>query len=213
MITGTNGTMLSMTYRKELELVFDVAVFKGIKPTNSPIDLWYIAANRERDPKPFTPEKEFFIQCIRDQIRGLDQSQTKFKELLDMVSAGWKKANYVSESMRLVDCTYRTKVTKTSDSSIAFRAILLVSPVKTRVDVTLNFHGRSTPNGVEITIEPEAQVVYGEQFKVDNVVEFLKTRIGTRVITKEEQSSIESWSDVIVELQERLVAKAKAQQK
>ncbi|KAI1205429.1 Spc7-domain-containing protein [Annulohypoxylon truncatum] len=213
MITGTNGTMMSMTYRKEIELVFDVAVFKGVKSTNSRIDLWYIAANRERDPKPSTPEKEFFIQCIRDHIRGLDQSQTRIKELLDMVSAGWKKANHVSESMRLVDCTYRTNVTKTSDTSISFRAILLVSPVKTRVDITLNFHGRSTPSGVEVTIEPEARVVYGEQFKIDNVVEFLKTRIGTRVITKEEQSNIESWSDIIVELQERLVAKAKAQQK
>ncbi|KAI0882106.1 Spc7-domain-containing protein [Annulohypoxylon maeteangense] len=213
MITGTNGTMMSMTYRKEIELVFDVAVFKGVKPTNSTIDLWYIAANRERDPKPSTPEKEFFIQCIRDRIRELDQSQTRIKELLDMVSAGWKKAKHVSDSMRLVDCTFKTKVTKTSDSSIAFNAMLLVRPVKTRVDVTLNFHGRNTPSGIDVTIEPEARVVYGEQFKIDNVVEFLKTRIGARVITKEEQSNIESWSDIIVELQERLVAKAKAQQK
>ncbi|KAI1459597.1 Spc7-domain-containing protein [Annulohypoxylon moriforme] len=213
MITGTNGTMMSMTYRKEIEIVFDVAVFKGLKSTNSTIDLWYIAANRERDPKPSTPEKEFFIQCIRDHIRGLDQSQIRIKELLDMVSAAWKKANYVSDGMRLVDCTFRTKVTKTSDSSIAFRAMVLVKPVKTRVDVTLNFHGRSTPNGVEVTIEPEARVVYGEQFKIDNVVEYLKSRIGARVVTKEEQSDIESWSDIIVELQERLVAKAKAQQK
>ncbi|KAI2471390.1 Spc7-domain-containing protein [Annulohypoxylon bovei var. microspora] len=212
-ITGSNGTSLSMTYRKEIELVFDVSSFKGLKSTNSTIDLWYIAANRERDPKPSTPEKEFFIQCIRDHIRGLDQSQTRLKDLLGMVSAAWKKANHVAESMRLVDCTYRTNVTKTSDSSIAFRAIVLVHPVKTRVDITLNFHGRSTPNGIEVTIEPEARVIYGEQFKVDKVVEFLTGRIGTRVVTKEEQSNIESWSDIVVELQERLVAKAKAQQK
>ncbi|KAI1106212.1 Spc7-domain-containing protein [Jackrogersella minutella] len=208
-ITGVNGTALSMTYRKEIELVFDVVSFKGLKPTNSRIDLWYIAANRERDPKPSTPEKEFFIQCIRDHIRGLVQSQTKIKDLLDMVSAAWKRANHVARDVRLVDCTYRTNVTKTSDSSIAFRAIMLINAVKTRIDIFLNLHGRSTPNGIEVTIVPEARVIYGEQFKVDNIVEFLTTRIGSRVITKEEKNDVESWSDVILELQERLDTKAK----
>ncbi|OTA64085.1 Spc7-domain-containing protein [Hypoxylon sp. EC38] len=208
-ITGTVKTSLSMTYRKEIELVFDVRSFKGLKPTNSTIDLWYIAANRELDPKPITPEKEFFLQCIRDHIRGLVQAQTKVKDLLGLVSAGWKKANHVAENVRLLNCTFRVNVTKTSDSSITVRAPLLLPTTKTKVEITLGLHGKSTPDGVEVTIVPQARVVYGEQFKVDKIVEFLTARIGTRVVTKEENSSIESWSDVIVELHEKLIAKGR----
>ncbi|KAI1413978.1 Spc7-domain-containing protein [Hypoxylon sp. FL1857] len=208
-ITGTVGTALSMTYRKEIELVFDVSSFKGLKPTNSRIDLWYIAANRERDPKPITPEKEFFLQCIRDHIRGLVQSQTKIKDLLGVVSAGWKKANHVAENVGLVDSTFRVNVTRTTDSSIAVRAPLLLPTTKTKVEVSLGLHGKSTPDGIDVTIVPQARVVYGEQFKVDKIVEYLTTRIGTRVVTREENSSIESWSDVIVELHEKLIAKGR----
>ncbi|KAI0837568.1 Spc7-domain-containing protein [Hypoxylon sp. FL0890] len=208
-ITGTVRTALSMTYRKEIELVFDVCSFKGLKSTNSTIDLWYIAANRERDPKPITPEKEFFLQCIRDHVRGLVQSQTRIKDLLGVVSAGWKKANHVAENVRLLDSTFRVNVTRTSDSSIAVRAPLLLPTTKTKVEITLGLHGRSTPDGIEVTIVPQARVVYGEQFKVDKIVEYLTTRIGDRVVTKEENSGVESWSDVIVELHEKLIAKGR----
>ncbi|KAI1649988.1 Spc7-domain-containing protein [Daldinia loculata] len=208
-ITGVVGTSLSMTYRREIELVFDVRAFKGLKPDNSRIDLWYIAANREQNPQPSTPEKEFFIQCTRDHIRGLAQAQTKIKNLLDMVSTAWKMANHVARNVHLLNTTYRTKVTKTSDSSISIRSWVLLVPLETKVEVVLSLHGRSTPDGVEVTITPQARVVYGEQFKEDKIVEFLTTKIGTRVVTKEESGTFEPWVEVLVELQERLLARGR----
>ncbi|KAI1392821.1 Spc7-domain-containing protein [Hypoxylon trugodes] len=204
-ITGTVGTSLSMTYKKEIELVFDAAAFKGLKPTNSRIDLWYIAANRELDPKPSTPEKEFFIQCIRDHVRSLVQAQTKLKDLLHMVSAAWEKANRTALNVRMIDTTYRNNTTKTSDSSITIRTIVLLKPLKTRVDIEIALHGQSTPTGVEVTIAPQARIVYGEQFKEDKITEYLTSRIGTRVVTKEEQNVF--WVDALVELEERLIAR------
>ncbi|KAI0103523.1 Spc7-domain-containing protein [Daldinia grandis] len=206
-ITGVVGTSLSMTYRREIELVFDVRAFKGLKPDNSTIDLWYIAANREQSPQPSTPEKEFFIQCTRDHIRGLAQAQTKIKNLLDMVSTAWKKANHVARNVHLLNTTYRTKVTKTSDSSISIRSWVLLVPLQTKVEVVFSLHGQSTPGGIEVTITPQARVVYGEQFKEDKIVEFLTTKIGTRVVTKEEGGTFEPWVEVLVELQERLLAR------
>ncbi|OTB05621.1 hypothetical protein M426DRAFT_319612 [Hypoxylon sp. CI-4A] len=208
-ITGVTGTALSMTYKKEVKLVFDVASFKGKKPENSDIDLQYIAANRERDPKPLTPEKEFFLECIRDRIRALNQSQTRLKDLLGMVSAGWKKANHVAREVRLIDTTYRNKVIKTSDSSIAIRLTFLVNPLKTKVEITFGLHTKSTPEGIEVTVTPEARVVYGEQFKIDNLIEFLSSRIDDRVVTEEEKGSkIEPWVEAIVELRAKLIAQA-----
>ncbi|RYP86124.1 hypothetical protein DL770_004958 [Monosporascus sp. CRB-9-2] len=207
-ITGIADTTVSMSYQKEIELVFDIASFRGAKP-NSRIDLWYIAANRERNPQPASPEKEFFVQCIRDHVRGLAQAQTRISDLLKVVSVAWRKANHVTENMRLLDSTFQTNVTRTSDASIAIRSTLLLVPLETKVEITLGLHGQSTPEGVEVSIVPQAQVVYGEHFKVEKVVEYLATRIGARVVTKEEQGQVESWSDIIVELHERLLARGR----
>ncbi|KAI1483558.1 Spc7-domain-containing protein [Daldinia eschscholtzii] len=208
-ITGVVGTSLSMTYRREIELVFDVRAFKGLKPDNSRIDLSYIAANREQNPQPSTPEKEFFIQCMRDHVRGLVQAQTRMKNLLDMVSTAWQKANHVARNVHLLNTTYRTKVTKTSDSSISIRSWVLLVPLQTKVEVVFSLDGKSTPDGVEVTVTPQARVVYGEQFKEDKIVEFLTTKIGTRIITKEESGTFEPWVEVLVELQERLLGRGR----
>ncbi|KAI0006504.1 Spc7-domain-containing protein [Xylariaceae sp. FL0662B] len=208
-ITGISGTTISMTCQREIELVFNIASFQGRKSSNSRIDLWYIAANRERDPQPATPEKEFFVQCIRDHVRGLAPAQTKIKDLLNVVGAAWKKANHTAENVRLLNCTFPTNITKTSDSSIAVRSTLLLVPLQTKVEITLGLHGQSTRDGVEVTIVPQARVVYGEHFKADKVAEYLATRIGSRIVTKEDQNDVESWSDVVVELHERLLARGK----
>ncbi len=197
-----------MTYQKEIELVFDIASFQDAKP-NSRIDLWYIAANRDHNPQPASPEKEFFVQCIRDHVRGLAQARTKIGDLLKMVSGAWKKSNHVTENMRLLDSTFRTNVVRTSDASIAISSTLLLIPLQTKVEITLGLHGQSTQDGVEVNIIPRAQVIYGEHFKVDKVVEYLTTRLGTRVVTKEEQGQVESWIDIFVELHEKLLARGR----
>lgn len=197
-----------MTYRREIELVFDIASFQGAKP-NAGIDLWYIAANRETNADPLTPEKEFFLQCIRDHVRALAQAQTKISTLLRVVSAAWLKAGAVSDDVRLLNCSFPTEVVKTGDSSIAVRTSLLLAPLETKVQIVLGLHGRNTADGIEIAIVPEARVVYGEHFKVDKVGEYLSTRIGNMVVTGEEKEGVERWGDVLVELHERLLARGR----
>ncbi|KAI8951933.1 hypothetical protein F4801DRAFT_543156 [Xylaria longipes] len=209
-ITGLSDTTISMTFQREIELVFDISSFGGGgKPSSnsSRIDLWYIAANRDHDPLPASPEKEFFVQCIRDHVRGMAQAQgkTKIHDMLSAVSEAWKKANHVAADIRLLNCTFPTTITRTSDSSIAVRSALLLAPLETKVEIELALHGRHTPRELQVSITPQARVVYGEHFKIDNVVEYLATRIGTAVGTEE----TESWSDVVVELHERLLARGK----
>ncbi|KAJ8129457.1 hypothetical protein O1611_g4174 [Lasiodiplodia mahajangana] len=209
-ITGITGTSISMTYKREIELVFDVCSFGRGNASNSRIDLWYIAANRDRDPLPTSPEKEFFVQCIRDHVRGMPHAQTKIRDMLGVVSGAWKKAAHVAANVRLLNCTFPTKVTRTSDSSIAVRSTLLLIPLETKVEITLALHGQHTPHGLQVSIAPEARVIYGEHFKIDNVNEYLATRIGTTVVTKEERGGdVETWSDAVVELHERLLARGK----
>lgn len=212
--SSTKDCSLILSYQREIEIVFNTPAFAGLTPGNGRIDVWYTAANRDRNPQPATPEKEFFVGCIRDHLKGLVQAQTKPKDLLDMVSSAWKKAKYISENVRILNSTFITKVTRTPSSSMAVRATVLLAPLKTKVELTFAIHGRSTPNGIEFTIKPEAQVVYGEQFKVDKIVEFLVTKIGTRVDSEHaygngERSNLMTWSDTVVELKERLLARGR----
>ncbi|KAI1431379.1 hypothetical protein GGR50DRAFT_679906 [Xylaria sp. CBS 124048] len=208
-ITGIADTTISMTYKREIELVFDVALFRGGNATNSRIDLSYVAANRERDPQPATPEKEFFVRCIRDHVRGMVPAQTKINDMLQVVSRAWKKANHLAMNVRLLNSNFRTKVIRTSDTSIAIRFPVLMVPLETKLEITLSLHGQQTPTGVQVSIVPSARVAYGEQFKIDNIVEYLTTRIGTSVVTKEEQDGIEYWYSSVIELQEKLIARGR----
>jgi kinetochore protein Spc7/SPC105 len=217
-ISGVTGNTISMTYRREIELVFDITSFQsgdGIRQpsgnsTNSRIDLWYIAANREHDPQPLTPEKEFFIQSIRDYVRRLDQPSTKISTLLRAVGAGWTRAGAVANDIRLLTCTFPTKITRTDDSSIGVKVALLLAPLETKLELVLELHAQpKLEEGLRFTILPQAKVVYGEPFKIDNVSEFLATRLGDSILSKEDRADRESWSDVVVELYERLLAKGR----
>lgn len=204
-VTGISGSTLSMTYKREIELVLEITSFQPKQP-NSQIDLWYIADSRDVNPLPKTAEKEFFLQCIREHIRAMSQSRTKLSHLLNIVRAAWDKSNWVSREVRHINVTFPTKVTKTSDSSIAVTSSLLLAPLETRVEVAFNLKGSSGPEGVAVDVSTEATVVYGEQFNVGKVGEFLATRIGKSVGAEGEQ-----WSDVVVELYEKLIARGKKQ--
>ncbi|OHW90727.1 Spc7 kinetochore protein [Colletotrichum incanum] len=207
-VTGVTGSSISMTYRREIELVFDMASFqRGQK--NSRIDLWYIAANRETNPASSTPEKDFFLQCIRDHIRGLPQSRTKIADLLQMVRAAWDKANCTSNHIRQLNITFPTAVARISDSSVAVKSSLLLPPIETKVEIALEIRGLSRPDGIEFTLHPEAKVVYGEHFNTGKMGEFLTTHLGDKALSQEEGAA--SWSGVVVDLHERLLARGRKQ--
>lgn len=202
-MTGVNGTTLSMAYKREIEIVFDVTSFQS-SGENSQIDLWYIADCREKDPLPRTVEKDFFLQCIRDYIRALQQSTTKIPELLRVVQQSWDRATRVSSQVRRVNSTFPTQVRKTSDSSIEMVTSLLVVPLQTRVQVTLEFQNQNITKGLDMDIASSVAVVYGEHFNVTKIREYLTSKIGTQLGQMEE-----NWSDIFVELHRRLLARGR----
>jgi kinetochore protein Spc7/SPC105 len=204
-----------MTYRKEIELVFDASSFlsansnaAGKQARNSRIDLWYIGANRELNPLPLTAEKEFFLQSIRDHIRGLPQAQTPIKDLLAAVSASWNKANTVVDDIRLLNISCPTEITKTSDESIMVKSTLLIGPLTTKVEISFHLTSRSGENGIDVEISPSATVVYGERFNEPKMGEFLLNRCGDAV--QEKGAGTKSpWGSAVAELAEKLLARGR----
>ncbi|KAM4058518.1 spc7 kinetochore protein [Hirsutella rhossiliensis] len=203
-VTGLSGSNLSMTYKRDIELVVDIASMQPGGP-NSPMDLWYIADARENDPVPRTTEKEIWLQSMRHHARALQQSGAKMSDLIGEVQAGWDKALLVSSQISRINVVFPTTVAKTSDSSISVTSSLLLVPLRTKVEVRLLLRSCSGQAGIDVGISAEAKVVYGEHFNVGKIEDFLLTRIGNTV--KKEKS--EDWSDVFVELRRRLIARGK----
>lgn len=206
-ITGVQGTGVSMTYRREIELVFDAASFKPGQP-NSRIDLWYVAALRDHNPLPATPEREFCLQCIRDHVRGLDQSATKLSRMLKMVSMAWDRANVLANEVGQLNFTFPTSVVRTSDSSIAIRSSLLLAPLQTKVEIVMCIQSSAGPNGLDFIVSSQAHVVYGEQFNAAKMAEFLSSRVGDHVLIRSEKGS-DLWCDVASDLHSKLLARGK----
>lgn len=214
-ITGVSGTTTSMTYQKDIELVFDASSFLSSheKPSarqteNSRIDLWYIGANRELNPQPLTPEKDFFLQSIRDHIRGLPQSQTRVKDLLHAVSVSWNRATAVVDDIRLLNVSCPTVVTKTSDNSIIVKSMLLISPLTTKVEIRIDLTSQSGEGAIDVAVEYSAKVVYGERFNEPKMGEFLLSRCGSVVVEKG-LSEKTSWGGAVAELGEKLLARGR----
>lgn len=195
--------------------MFDAASFNTAsddpdakKADNSRIDLWYIGANRELNPLPLTLEKEFFLQCIRDHIRGLPQAQTLVKDLLSAVSASWNKASKVVDDIQGLNVSCPTEIIKTSDDSIMVKSTLLINPLTTKVEIIFHISSQSGENGIDVGMAPVATVVYGERFNEPKMGEFLINRCGDEVEEKG-QSSKASWGSAVAELGEKLLARGR----
>lgn len=206
-ITGVQGTGVSMMYRREIELVFDVASFKPGQPS-SRIDLWYVATTRDHKPLTATPEGDFCLQCIRDHVRGLPQSRTKVSRVLRVVSAAWDRANALANQVYQLNLTFPTSVIRTSDSSIAIKNSLLLGPLRTKVEVLLGIQSSAGPKGLDFIVTHQAGIVYGEQFNAAKMTEFLSSRVGDHVYSRSEKET-ESWCNVVTDLHAKLMARGK----
>ncbi|KAI7786723.1 hypothetical protein LA080_002834 [Diaporthe eres] len=206
-ITGVAGTSVSVSYRHEIELVFDTASFRPGQQ-NSRINVWYIAASRERKPMPLTPEKEFCLERLRDHLRSLPQSKTKVCSMLGLASRGWDRANALANQIYQLNLAFPTSATRTSDSSISITSTLLLAPLQTKVGVSLRVQSSVGVDSLEFIVSPQAAIVYGEQFNAGKMVDFLSSRIGQRVYCPYEKES-ETWVNVVADLHARLLARGK----
>lgn len=212
-ITGVSGTTTSMTYRGEIELVFDAASFaynvhksKATTVENSRVDLWYIAANKEHCPSPLTPEKDFLLQNIRDHVRSMPQAQTTIKDLLNSVSVAWTRANVIFDDIRLINLTCPTETAKTADDTMVVQSSLLLRPLATKVRISFHLRAVSDQTGVDIRVIPDVHVVYGERFNESKMRDLLASRIQGN---EKEDTGHGRWSDAVIELSQKLLARGR----
>lgn len=228
-ITAVNELALTMTYNRTLQLFFTPKAFlpKGSKSVtgageNAPISLTYIADARENRPQPLTTEKRFFLQIIRAQLQCLQQSSTKTKDLLHFVAESWQSACAIADEARVLGISYITEATITSDEAMAIRSVILLTPMRTKVEVGFEVKVRSGAGSGEdgvvdaltVGVQATAKVVYGESLKEKKMGEFLESKIkGSSSLTTTTNGEGERrrglWAEAVRELEERCLARGK----
>jgi kinetochore protein Spc7/SPC105 len=203
-----------MTYRRDLELSFDVASFlsndSSLPATNienSPIELSYIADRREYHPQRLTASKDYVLRNLRAQLGQLQQSATKVKDLLTLTSETWNKASIIEEDVRMLNLYCPTETTISGDSSgnLLVKSTLLLTPRATKVEVVFTAAFREEGSSSAVVVEPKARVVYGEQLDERKMSEFLTGKIAGTVLPGAQGG----WAAAVRGLGERLTGKGK----
>lgn len=163
-----------MRYKRELELAFDIASLQNQKPQ---IDLRYVPTTQQYPP---LPEKQFFLHHIRQHLHKSPPSHPR--RLLTVVSAAWDKAGVVSENIRRLKLSFPTSVKQPNpenEGRLTVTASVLLAQLQTRVEVVIGLNLGSDKDGgrVEVAVQPEARVVYGEGFNAGKMGEFLRGRM------------------------------------
>ncbi|KAL8714593.1 MAG: hypothetical protein Q9220_001541 [cf. Caloplaca sp. 1 TL-2023] len=208
-ITSAAGSTITMTYKDSLQLFFTPASFigSGTSPSaalhseNSPISLTYIADSHLHHPRPLTTEKRFFLQIIRAQLQCLPQSQTLTSDLLSFISSNWEAALAIAEEVRSLNTQYITDATILSDEVMAVKAVMLLTRMQTKLEITFQVQARGDDEGalgLDLAVKSVVRVVYGEGLKEGKMAEWVDGRL------KEEDGEKGAWARCVGRLEERL---------
>ncbi|KAF2440286.1 Spc7-domain-containing protein [Karstenula rhodostoma CBS 690.94] len=203
-ITSASGSMITLTYKNDLELYLQPSAFAtGVDTPNASISLTYVGDSATPRPRPLTTSKRFFLQLIRAHLHCIPQSQTRVKDLLDVIKNGWATASAVAEGVRWLEHSYITDESILSDERMAVSSNMLLPSLQTKVKVTFEIGVSLGSNGAETEVTAKAELVYGEKFKTEKMGAYLEHICGAKV---KEEKEMSVWADACLDLVERLKA-------
>ncbi|KAF2747625.1 Spc7-domain-containing protein [Sporormia fimetaria CBS 119925] len=203
-ITTATPTTLTLTHASDLELSFHPAAFNtGSSTPNASISLTYVGDSATPHPRPLTTSKRFFLQLIRAHLHCLPQSQTRIPDLLRFVQTSWSTTLDISKGVHCLQREFITDEVILSDERIAIVANLLLpslqTKIKCRFEVEVAVDGKA--QGLGVKVKEDAELVYGEKYKVDVMREFLRKACEGR--------GFERWGDAVRGLGEALVRRGR----
>jgi kinetochore protein Spc7/SPC105 len=203
-ITTASSMTVTMTHLNDLELYFQPSAFAtGEEKPNASISLTYVGDSATPHPRPLTTSKRFFLQLIRAHLHCLPQSQTRIPELVALVKNGWATALAVAEGVRWLEHNFITEEYILSDERMAISANMLLPTLQTKIKCAFEISISLSPNGVETHVEPSAELIYGEKYKVEKMTHFLKDFCGEKVKAEKDMGI---WAEGVLDLAQRLKA-------
>lgn len=226
LITATEGSSVTMTYRRSLELFFAPAPFTSnrafaqLNRANSAIGLAYVGddpglLHRKRPhyakPVPMSTNKRFFLQILRAQLQSLSQPSTRIPDLLAFISRSWDLACVLDAEIDHLSVGYITDIAIVSDERLQVTSSVLLEAMRTKVLVNFNIRAIAAVSDRElqplrVSVKPTARVVYGEALKEGKMTEFMESRIEGWA---QGHTGGGLWSRVVKELEDRCCARGK----
>jgi kinetochore protein Spc7/SPC105 len=205
-----------MTYKRTLQLYFNPASFMRNKAVcapagsahDSPISLTYIGDAQGYHPQPLSTEKRFFLQIMRAHLQCMPQSKTKLKDLLKFVSSNWETACAIGEETRILGISYITEPTILLDELMEIKVVLLLRDMKTKLHVGFEVKVQSYEKAIalDVSVQPTAKVIYGEELKEKKMAEFLEQKVSGKA---KAGNDVGIWARAVLELEQRLIARGR----
>jgi kinetochore protein Spc7/SPC105 len=196
--------MITMTYLNDLELYFQPSAFAtGSDTPNASISLTYIGDSAAPRSRPLTTSKRFFLQLIRAHLHCIPQSQTRVKDLLNLIKSLWATACAVAEGVSFLSLNHITEESILSDERMAVSCNLLLPGLQTKIRVTFEIGVSLGKEAVDCEVGYRAELVYGEKFKTEKMGAFLENFCGKSV---KEEKDMNVWADAVLDLAARLKA-------
>ncbi|KAF2402789.1 Spc7-domain-containing protein [Trichodelitschia bisporula] len=201
---------LTLKYRSDLELFLnpDAFITKKASPAsgpNSPISLTYVGdvSQPSSRARPLTTTKRFFLQLLRAHVHALPQCETRVQTLTGTISAVWDAALRIAEGVRKLDLVFMTKEVILGDETMAVDTVLLLTKLKTKVQIRFEVVARLGEGTVSVEVGVKAKVAYGERYDEAKMSEFLK-----QFVNGGDDDAIR-WVTGMEDLQARLIKRGK----
>lgn len=209
---SSTSPSLTMSYLSDLQLFFHPLSFSptASSASNMPISLTYIGEAAIPTSRPLTTTKRFFLQLLRATLHCLPQHSTSVIALLDLVKSGWNLALAISEGVQSLEIEGLTEERILGDELMSITTTLLLHKLRSKVNVVFDVSVTVENMKVKAAVRARVETVYGEKYNETRMSEFMMEKCAGG---KLEETSMGCWSDAVVELRERLIARGRKGQR
>lgn len=144
------------------------------------------------------------------------QHTTSAKDLLETIATTWTTACTLTDTIERLEIEHPVDTRIQSDDTLGVQISMLLPKVQTRVCIDIEISAALTntstshddaqngtnETGLDVQTSVRGRVVYGEQYKEQNMGPFIKKNIG---------HALSGWEVPVRELRQRLIARGKVE--
>ena len=209
-LSTCDATNLTFAYQETLFLsvVADLSESPVKLKSQEPVSLSY----EPKNDSPVATEPptiyRFLLQNLKARLSALPHSSPlpDLRSVLSFVSSGWDLAQSILAETARVRAKFHTTEQILDDSTLLAQSMILLrapeetdAPSKLYAQIIIKIQGESTQ--VSSKIDFKIKTVYGKEFKEENMIKFVKSRIKG----SSSQTSTSGWKEALVDLKAALL--------
>jgi hypothetical protein len=204
-ISSADGASVTCEYKRMLQLFLTPTSFLP-QATSEPssISLVYIGDTHPSKPSSLSTEARFFLQLLRVRLQCLLQPQTQLRDVMQLVSNGWKRVEDIKLGISKLSRSYMVEAAILSDEVLAIKSTIFLREMRTKVSVSFDVAVSGAGLDLNLGLCVNAKVIYGEALNETRMGDFLSGKVGVTI-----DGATETWADGVRELEMRLIARGR----